>query len=107
LLLVRLATGGTAIVHGTDLLRGGAHLNSILQGGVYFILGVLLVIGLWTPAAGALFAVLALARAYADAELRCYFVVAGTLGAALALIGPGMWSVDGRLFGWKRVEIPR
>jgi hypothetical protein len=28
-----------------------------------------------------------------------------TLGAALALVGPGAWSVDARLFGWKRINI--
>ena len=25
-------------------------------------------------------------------------------GCALAMLGPGLWSVDARLFGWKRVE---
>ena len=28
-----------------------------------------------------------------------------TLGAALVLVGPGAWSVDARLFGWKRINI--
>jgi len=33
------------------------------------------------------------------------YILLGTLGAALAMVGPGAWSVDARLFGWKRIEI--
>jgi hypothetical protein len=33
------------------------------------------------------------------------YVLLGTLGLALALLGPGAWSVDARLFGWKRIHI--
>jgi len=28
-----------------------------------------------------------------------------TIGIALALLGPGEWSVDARLFGWKRIRV--
>jgi hypothetical protein len=34
------------------------------------------------------------------------YILLGTLGAALAMLGPGAWSIDARLFGWKRVELP-
>ncbi len=33
------------------------------------------------------------------------YILLGTLGAALAMLGPGAWSVDARLFGWKRLDI--
>jgi putative oxidoreductase len=106
LLLIRLAAGITAIVHGLGLLHDGARLGTLFVDGLHIGLGILLVIGLWTPLAGTLLALIALADAYAHPELRWYCIVAGTLGAALALIGPGMWSVDAHLFGWKRLEIP-
>ena len=34
------------------------------------------------------------------------FVEAATIGGALAKLGPGRWSLDVRLFGWKRIEAP-
>jgi hypothetical protein len=41
-----------------------------------------------------------------QAQLRsCVLLVA--LGAALAMIGPGAWSLDARLYGWRRIEIPK
>jgi uncharacterized membrane protein YphA (DoxX/SURF4 family) len=66
--------------------------------------GIFLLVGLWTPVAGTLVAVV---------ELWTIFVVAGdlsvplmlaTIGAALAMIGPGAWSLDARLFGRKHIE---
>jgi len=32
-------------------------------------------------------------------------IVLATLGATLAMIGPGAWSIDARLFGRKHIEI--
>jgi hypothetical protein len=29
------------------------------------------------------------------------------LGVTLAMLGPGAWSVDARLFGRKRIQIPQ
>ena len=34
------------------------------------------------------------------------WLLLGTAGAALAMLGPGLWSVDAHLFGWRRVETP-
>jgi len=67
--------------------------------------GLLLFVGLWTPIAGTLLAILALWHAFLHSANPWSFVLMGILGAALALLGPGVWSVDARLFGWKRIRI--
>ncbi len=68
---------------------------------------VLLLVGLWTPVAGVLVAVAELGLALSHPAERWAFVHLGTLGVALAMLGPGGWSVDARLFGRKQIEIPQ
>jgi len=33
-------------------------------------------------------------------------VLQAVFGIGLAMIGPGVWSADARLYGWRRLEIP-
>jgi len=66
--------------------------------------GILLLAGLWTPIAGTLLALIGLWKGFVEPTNRSTYVLLGILGAALALIGPGRWSVDARLFGWKRIN---
>ena len=67
----------------------------------------LLLIGLWTPLAGGLIAVVQLALALSHPADPWTFVRFGLLGAALAMLGPGGCSVDARLFGRKQIQIPQ
>jgi uncharacterized membrane protein YphA (DoxX/SURF4 family) len=66
--------------------------------------GVLLLLGLWTPIAGILTAFFELRNVFSRCDSPWTCILLGTLGVALAMIGPGAFSVDARLFGWKRID---
>ena len=68
---------------------------------------ILLLIGLWTPIAGALTALAELSLAVLHPAEPWMYVDFAAMGAALALLGPGGCSVDARLFGRKHIEIPK
>lgn len=67
---------------------------------------ILLLIGLWTPLAGALIAVAELGLAARHPAQPWISVHFATMGAALAMLGPGGCSMDARLFGRKQIQIP-
>jgi hypothetical protein len=63
--------------------------------------------GLWTPVAGAIVAITELWILFSHGHHLSVSVMLASLGGALALMGPGVWSVDARLYGWKRIVIRR
>lgn len=91
------------------LFGAAAHTNASLQAGSQILdigVGLLLLAGLWTPVAGAVVAVRELWLILAGGDpWMC--VVLGALGATLAMIGPGAWSIDARLFGRKQIRNSR
>ena len=69
------------------------------------VAALLLVGGAWTPAAAALIAAFEIWRLIFQAGGWVSLLLA-TMAMALFLIGPGTWSFDARIFGWRRVDIP-
>jgi putative oxidoreductase len=67
----------------------------------------LLLVGLWTPVAGVLMAVAELGLAFTRPADPWMHILLAALGVSLAMLGPGAWSVDARLFGRKRIQIPQ
>jgi putative oxidoreductase len=66
--------------------------------------GIFLLLGLWTPIWGIVVTIVEIwiASFCADGGIP---IILATLGATLAMIGPGAWSLDARLFGRKHYEI--
>jgi hypothetical protein len=102
---MRLVGGTGLVVRGAVALRDVRPIESAMPHAVAGGVGVLLLAGLWTPIAGVLVAIIELWSAFSETSDVWAGILLGTLGAALALLGPGAWSVDARLFGWKRIGI--
>jgi len=103
LLLLRLMTGGGLLYGGITSAWSAPYLALaplVIAAGA----GVLLLLGLYTPLAGA---VAAIAEAWiAFSHPGSLWAPLGLicLGLSLAMIGPGAWSMDARLFGRKQID---
>ena len=102
---MRIAAGGALVIHGVAGLAAGSAVPSVALDILSAVIGVLLLVGLWTPIVAALATIDVALLAFSDPANQRVYILLGALAAALALLGPGAFSVDARLFGWRRVEI--
>ena len=111
LLLLRLLTGAALIHFGIVSLLEASALTIVVLEFIGAGAGLLLLIGLWTPAVGALGAIvkvwIAFFRYFSHSGDPWIPIVQAVLCAVLAMVGPGAWSIDARLFGRKRIDMPR
>ena len=105
LLIMRLVAGTVLIVRAVMGLSGALAIGPAPLLVFQIGLGLLLLAGLWTPVAGTLGAIIAVWRLVSQVGEPWIQILVATLGVSLALLGPGVWSIDARLFGWKRVDI--
>jgi len=101
LFLQRLLTGIVLLECGIRCFGAAPHsVHPIL----HFIgvgAAIFLVLGLWTPILGTLVAVSQMCLVFFHARDPWMSIILATLGATLAMIGPGAWSIDAWLFGRK------
>jgi uncharacterized membrane protein YphA (DoxX/SURF4 family) len=103
---MRLVAGIALISRGLAGLQTGPPIQPATLDILAIAAGILLLAGLWTPILGSLVAVFGLWNAISQPPGDLWAnILLGTIGAALALLGPGAWSVDARLFGWKRIAV--
>ena len=102
---MRLVAGISLVFHGITKLQTAPPAQAAVLPAFAIIFGILLLAGLWTPVAGTLVGALAVWNVISRPGDPWACIFMATIGASLALLGPGAWSVDARLFGWKRIDV--
>lgn len=107
LLVIRIAAGLALIIDGKSRVVPG-QLSLPLVVGVFAIAdGIILIAGVWTPLAGILAIALSATEVLVYHENPCPGVLLAAMGAGVAFVGPGAFSIDARLFGLKRIDIDK
>lgn len=104
LLLLRVIVG-TALIVRCLQFENGTSLQTITLHLIAAGAGLFLMLGLWTPVAAVILASSEFLIACLQGHDPWASVLLGSLGVAVALLGPGTWSLDARRSGWKRIEI--
>jgi len=110
LLLLRLGVGIALISFGiSSFFAASSEWVAIARDFIEAAGAILLIVGLWTPVVGALIALnelwiaLSLPSSHPDGVWNHVFLA--VLTAGVAMLGPGAWSIDARLFGRKRFDL--
>jgi putative oxidoreductase len=103
LLLQRILTAALLVRFGMFELTGNPSFASLIVVIVTSGAGVLLLVGLWTPIVGTLIAAIELWSVVTHINDPWLSIILATLGGTAAMIGPGAWSIDARLFGRKHI----
>jgi putative oxidoreductase len=105
LLLLRLAVGASLILERIPVIWVIPQSLGFEVRIVLVCLGISLLCGLWTPVMGSIAALIELLIAFSQSGDSATHVLLAILSVSLALLGPGAWSIDARIFGRKRIDI--
>jgi putative oxidoreductase len=97
---ILLYFAGAHLLESTSLVPSLPHLMAAVA-------GVLLLFGLWTPLAGSAIAIVEVWIFLARSGNTMIAIMLVCLGATVAMIGPGVWSIDAQLYGRKHIEPSR
>ena len=106
LLIQRMTAGVLLFYCAVIILARTSQADEVAPAIVGALAGMLVLLGLWTPIAGTLVAVVETWSFFTHTTSPLISVTLAMLGATLAMIGPGAWSIDARLFGRKHINTP-
>ena len=102
-----MLTSTILVYFGSSHLLETARLAYSLPYLIAAVAGVFLLFGLWTPVAGITIATVEVWISLTWSGNSLTAILLAGLGAAVAMIGPGLWSIDARLYGRKHLQDPR
>jgi putative oxidoreductase len=103
-LLIQRFIVGTMLLHqSATLFRSTTSIAPSISGSIGTVLAIFIMIGLWTPLAGVLVVAFEVCIAFLLPENLENGILFAAVGATLAMIGPGAFSIDSRLFGRKQI----
>jgi len=104
LLLQRVLTSAIVLYFAGAHLLEDTSLAPSLPHLMAAVAGALLLFGLWTPLAGSAIAIIEVWIFLARSGNPMIAIMLVCLGATVAMIGPGVWSIDAQLYGRKHIE---
>jgi uncharacterized membrane protein YphA (DoxX/SURF4 family) len=109
LLLLRCCLGIALIHSGIAGFSAGSGpgILTLRLGGI--VGGIVLFAGLWTPLMATLIALdqglIALSLQFSEHQDTWIHVFLAVVSASVAMLGPGAWSIDARMFGRRRIDL--
>jgi putative oxidoreductase len=105
LLVLRLAAGGILLTNGIAWLASTPHHDAIAPAIIGIAAGLLMLIGFWTPVGSALAVISQSWTLRVGGVMPQTAILLLSISVAVAMLGPGAWSIDSLLFGRHRLKI--
>ena len=105
LLLLRLLAGSGLLNGGIVSAQSAFDSTQTVPPVLAAAFGAMLVVGLFTPFAGIMAATVEVWIAFFHPGYRWPQIGLAGLCLSLVMIGPGVWSIDARLFGRKQIDL--
>jgi putative oxidoreductase len=102
-LLIQRVFTGIALLHNGIVQLEAPRAGLMIPEATGAVLGLFILAGLWTPVVGALVVPVEFWIVLAGGSDIWMSLMLIVFGGTLAMIGPGAWSIDARLFGRKYI----